>query len=392
MYKLLSLLALSMLALATLTACSDDEEYSGDNNGGSSNNASAVNNGDGQITLDEFPAATAQAYCYLIENCPIASDDILYLKLFAQGEDCQEAFEGFFEQNLQDPNASVQAGRVSLDSDQALECFAKIRETCAPPGDLAACRSVFVGNVAQGAACDDSQECAPGLLCARDENADYRCDGACQPQKEVGQACTYDDECPSQGDAIGQCSFDKCSLLSQGEPAAANEACGLLGEAPDLQQVPCEQGLWCRTPEDSDRGTCVAILDAGAPCEDDDDVCADGNLCLGGSCRAITVQNNAGDPCDPEQFQTCNPFRALRCVQGSCQALGDGSEGSDCANGDLAFACDDGLTCIETPDAELGTCQTPKANGQECSRDSDCASDNCSYAGETPTCADLVCE
>ncbi|MCW5803219.1 MAG: hypothetical protein KIT31_12610 [Deltaproteobacteria bacterium] len=172
---------------------------------------------------------------------------------------------------------------------------------------------------------------------------------------------------------------------------------GMLGE--------CGFGLYCKTPELSNEGTCACIrlepsLDAGDDCiVDTCDVCRDGLVCMRatGACAPPRSQP-AGAACTTSD--DCVP--GLVCGVGTCEPPGSRDEGDPCTTNDNCIAglrCDlpldpghcrapiEGELCHDADDCVPGMtcnggyapaeCHPPQPSGGYCAAPDDCATTTC---------------
>jgi hypothetical protein len=242
----------------------------------------------------------------------------------------------------------------------------------------------FTGTVSEGGECYLDEECAPGLGCAFTGSV---CPGTCTVGGTGGflcgdAACSDGQQCffPATGTA-------RCVSEVLEPDAGEGQPCGLIEEGADaLTRRACMAGLWC-TGDGQSIGTCRAPIAAGAACASSDEVCVDGHVCAGGSCRAITLVQTPGGPCDEAMLQICDPLLRLECQSGACVRVGDGATGSPCQGGDFgALACNEGLVCHR----DTASCGTPKPAGAACLAGAECASGSCD--DEAGVCRDRYCE
>jgi hypothetical protein len=166
------------LSVSTLIACSDD-------------------GGGTPVPFAELPAKLAAAQCAQIFRC---CDSAEVMMRFAgtsppvtNEAECTTLFTSLFSSFL--TMEPITAGRQTYSESAAGSCIAAFEaRACTDQGDAApaACEQVFVGQVAAGGMCKDSQDCSA---------ANSYCDGAtatvfgtCKAQVAVGGNCT-NDEC-----------------------------------------------------------------------------------------------------------------------------------------------------------------------------------------------------
>lgn len=234
----------------------------------------------GPIPVEGICDALAKVACDQPARCCSAaghSFDVIACRLETSA-DCNESI------------ARYQAAGLGYDAAAAGRCLDAFQAAYAGCGtgeaDLevvsAACDTVFVGNVPQGGACEDDEECAP-----------------------VAGRTT---DCVSHSSGSRRCSVR----------ARSGEACGPTASG----WVACERGLSCSSG--SGTGTCVAPEDPpalGASC---DVSCAAGAYCSGGTCVATKP---AGASC----------ASSLECATGRCRSgkcVDAWSDAASCKGGD----------------------------------------------------------
>jgi hypothetical protein len=241
--------------------------------------------------------------------------------------------------------ASVDAGRMTYDSAALGSCLAAIAgATCvqmeADPttGALAACDTVFTGAVANGAACARSDECATGWC---NDATSSTCPYLCTAKKDLGVACTGDEECTSNACGGGKCVANVAGAIDQ--PCGAGSP-------------QCQPGLYCQwqsTPPYA--SLCEARGAAGATCTDSDE-CLTGLGCADdGFCRPLV---GAGASCAPGAgacglFLYCSAAAGSRCADWPYQSGDSCAETRVCA-GDLY--CGAAKTCVAGTVPPGGTC------------------------------------
>ncbi len=282
-------------------------------------------------------------------------------------------------------DAELEAGTLELSESAVDECLSAVRDCSAPIGASNwACREAFEGEVALGSPCTYHEMCQGEAYCASND-AVNECPGTCTSRKEAGEPCLDGVEC-----APGlTCTYDAttgdsvCQQMTIHPPAEEGAECGETG---GNAWTGCADGLFCDADE-----VCRAFLPAGAPCSSTD-TCVEGMVCVpkdeGSVCAEAIVQNAVGDSCD-DVTRACNPIYNLRCVSGSCEAIGDGSIGSPCSAGQVRF-----LTCAGDSycSSATQTCEASRPDGESCSRGSECSSGVCSDAGDgSYTCQSELC-
>ena len=276
---------------------------------------------DGAIAIDDIPASVEATYCQRAALCAGGPDPAA----------CEAALFVSEDRNLTGLVAGVKQGTITYDGRRARECLDEFQRDCinqlaAPP----ACDETFRGTVAQGGACQISQECVSG-----------QCDRACGNACCVGTCAAGPAKVPLGGDcsAAGSpcvggsyCKSGKCTVdLPLGAACAADDVCrrpgqctiGLGGGGTCLAAP--DQGAACSP---TDRGclrsdnycdpvaqVCVKRKAAGSACTDVASECATFAPCVNGLCTALLT---LGQPCQVDGAVRC--FGELECSNGVCAA------------------------------------------------------------------------
>ena len=219
-------------------------------------------------------------------------------------------------------------------------------------------------------ACERSEGCDDGLLCASRRLGPGATIGLCVPAEQV--PCSADAACLEV--LIGPCEAASCDAAlgrCRLGPAVDGAACGPWGACYRGQcytacvpgPAPCEAGQACVEPR---AGLSLCVPEGAIPCSGD---AACGALvtglchlarCVDGACLPVPASNGAG--CAPSR--TC---WAGACVgSGACDATGACPAGSTCVTGSDGDVCvpDAGLTCagsgdcaaVRAPDCRWATC------------------------------------
>jgi hypothetical protein len=379
-----------------------------------------------QVTLVSGDRVELDQVCglYVAETCRAKID--CYGWDYASYDACLAAQEcdGFARLNQM-----LAAGEVSYDAKASADCVERLSaDPCmfgpilfsvpTLPEALALCNAL-VGQLAAGAACDDSTECAPGLACNLDSTCPSTCavpaptenlpqGAACVPEvcltpEPHCSECALGLECVNQVCVPTPAVGDACTgILGCGDALWCNSATGhcaplaKLGEAcSDFRQIApnCEDGLWCDDPPAMPdvTGTCKAIANQGEPCRSDDN-CATPLACLPqagatpvdhGMCGAKQAN---GAPCDSfadcvsdlcDSSSVCVPQPALGAACTDTCADGFSCSSGVCLTkryaGDPCGATD---TCINSR-CSGGTCTLRGHFGATCAVDDDCLSGHC---------------
>jgi len=219
----------------------------------------------------------------------------------------------------ENPEASLDAGRIRFDGARAAACLREASLACQP---LDSCSAAVVGLVPQGGACSTT-ECAAGLTCDTST-----CPSTCQPFPCPGQQRLVDGGCGP---------FTRMGVSLGG---ACSES------SPCDEQLRCLQGrcVWNRAQE-------------GAACDTTfvtERWCQEGLFCVGGRCSRGAAP---GEKCSTNDLCRVDSFCGL---DGGCVL--PPHEGAACVEGQCASP----LSC------SAGTCRQSPSAGTRCVVDQDC--------------------
>jgi hypothetical protein len=194
-----------------------------------------------------------------------------------------------------------------------------------------ACRNVWQGQLAQGATCALSAECALHDYCKLPTGS---CSGTCTARAQLGESC-----------ATVTCDYGLTCMSGSGTCESAlldvNAPCGATYGS-------CRTGLSCLLPAGASATVCTSPTPVGGDCSNTAATfCGTGTSCLNGKCvKRVSVGGSctSGAPC---------VFGAT-CVSGACVAPVE--VGGGCST---SLGCKDGL-CVN------GVCQLPGADGTAC--------------------------
>jgi hypothetical protein len=187
----------------------------------------------------------------------------------------------------------------------------------------------------------------------------------------------YGGSCLDPEQALGALDHSPCDELfsggfAPGKPCQANEECAAPGNA---TRAFCGDGHTCEALRPAALGeACAGDCDAEACAEPpkgttanaiEADCDARSNLTCDAATKTCRTRAAIDEPCDKNRACTSGAF----CRAGKCAAKG--ALASSCA--DAVDACSSELVC----DRGSKTCVAKKQNGQSCSEDADCATDNC---------------
>jgi hypothetical protein len=379
--------------------------------GGASSGSGGASSGSGgagpTVVTDvaSFKLASFEAECQMGFECEDDSDDgISFRAMIVTQQRCVALLAGspLYLAAEHDLDQKVRAGSIELVLDQVPACLDALR-ACPIAGSFSAnppaCRAVFRGSSPVNGPCSRSEDCADDARCV----IDAECPGHCAPRAAPGETCSAATDCDDRAGPV-TCSADSiCASVTVRDPSNLDGACTPL--AWDLTDItPCAPGLYCqRTDSTGVTGICRVPVALDGDCTDVQ-LCSDGQACLfsaessAGTCRTMTFADNAGAACD-DLGTFCNDTARLVCIDGTCQQLGDGTEGAMCLPLDYAalVQCDPGLVCLD-PDRATempgpggyywGTCGKPRGAGERCSENDDCASQHCRA---DDTCGDAYC-
>ncbi len=266
---------------------------------------------------ERFGVELARAACAGVKSCC----GTRHLGAFDEAT-CQTLVRGALDGKAR---LRAESGGGALDAANAEACLAKVRRyagTCVDPDHFAGvldtepCEAMFTGGKGAGKPCQASEECGTSSGATRAICGEQHTCELLKPAKS-GEACD------------GDCEPDDCADPTKPKPH------------PDAGAPPPVSHAF------------EARCDARAELTCD----ADRHVCRG---RAAI-----GETCDPKHACATNAF----CKDGHCAAKG--GLGVSCATAD--DACNAELTC----DPGSKTCVARKQNGESCSDDADCATDNC---------------
>jgi hypothetical protein len=364
---------------------------SGKTSGGSAAHGGSSSAGSGNATdLDTFLEGEGEGFCGRLFRCVEGNDDFTLQRIVLKNEQgCKDllARVNANSRSLRDLRGQIAAGNIHYDPENGQKCLDDL-STCNGTNSLSdgACREAFEGNAKTGETCVRSEDCAGDAYC----DTPQACGGQCAPRKREGEPCQRDNECAYTTGAVfcdHSTAAAVCHTLAPTARAAEGEPCTRAFEGAESLTL-CQDGLWCQTlpggdPSADVLGQCALPLKFDGPCADGDDVCSDG-VCDTevAACRSLTLIATAGAACHQTTWSVCDPTLGFHCnfTTNTCDASGDGSEGSACFGSDLQRGCDAGLYCAkpdQTSSDDPGTCRPFVADGAACNNNQDCASGNC---------------
>lgn len=227
-----------------------------------------------------------------------------------------------------------------------------------------------------------AQACAdawPTRACADWDTDPDACERFLSPAAQLGQYCYGGyQEC-----VVGVCRGDVCPRRCQPK-GFATEVCLTTGD--------CRWALYCRAVTGG-TGRCTEYGAVNASC-DPTLLCADGLLCLQGTCQVLPTagagclagrcddtsycvtgadggvcapRRNAGAPCSDDS--QCLAGDVCETVSGSCQPSALTQVGVPCG---ARQTCPPGTVCLGLRQGGLGECQPPAGLGQACVSSDDC--------------------
>jgi hypothetical protein len=226
--RISSILNASLLGLLGVAAC-----------GGSSSS----------IPIDKVGAESVTAVCTKIFACCDASERMGFFgaQTPATEADCEtSSFGQFLAASAEQQKAQVSAGKETYDGAAAGDCIDSINSTaCTAFSPISfgsdACRKIYDGTAAAGAACASDDECKGDAFCkgfsqsaagmcvtlpkSGEACPDERCtsdsyckDGTCAAPQANGATCTSASECQSGNcDASGMCAAKPVSMTCDGQ-------------------------------------------------------------------------------------------------------------------------------------------------------------------------------
>ena len=308
--------------------------------------AFACSHNSGGIAPGDYATQAAQALCDFEVRCGLFADQTSCL-MFGQTH-----VDGGFQQLLDSGKATFDgnAAQACLDATANLPCDQTQMAVRVEPS---ACQHVVVGTVATGGACEQNAECASSA-CSISSCGSACCAGTC----EAAQAPAGSGEpCVTRPCDVGlACSQTSGTCVALGGSGAG---CTL--------DTDCDYGLGCPA------GLCAPLPAVGDPCPAGE--CAD----IGATCNAAMMCVMVGLPGAPCQIdQDCSPYATCDVAMGKCAVLP--TLGETCQT-----QCSDGSYCnIPDGGSGVGTCTAPGSDGAACTRDNQCASENCSDIGCAP--------
>lgn len=380
------------IALLSLLAACTPESNGGDSDGGLGSDGGVMGELPGDPEAANALATQLADYtCDIIANCQnITPEFAIFRTLDAAGGDCETYFRrGYARQYADDPTIA----EVRFDAEILARCRTAALTSCDLGGALPECSDVLRGAREAGEPCANDIVCAPGLRCddevGPDDNA---CQGTCAPRKAVGEPCDSTDECSQANPRPVACVYTGfegfCAVYSPRADAGEGEQCGFIPAGDNFEQVSCARDFYCHVEYDGESedppGECRRLASVGQPCEDEGVGC-NGGICIQGTCTAYQIGNAPGAPCDPTQFQICNPLAGLLCIDGVCVASA-GREGEVCNGLAFGLPCEAGLHC-----ADDGTCQPQLAPGDACELDFDYDACRGGYCSSSPDGEEAVC-
>ncbi|MBN1653826.1 MAG: hypothetical protein JXA30_08625 [Deltaproteobacteria bacterium] len=344
-------------------------------------------------TVEDLPYLFAYATCGAIEDCEGSE----YLAITLRGKDCVEHTEMvFMNRDYAYLSDSVSAGRVAFNPENVEQCLEEIRsQGCDVTSSrrTESCQQAVQGTVSIGSNCVIDADCEGNAFCGP-EPGEAECPTVCRALLEENEACEKSDQCENgRVCAGGICATppkegEKCCL------AESDASCW------DLAPAPCARGLEC-TADTETEATCKRISEVrsakeGETCEPPGLMCEVGGVTLL-SCVAIDSSTGICKP-KVEQDGTCQAAQPSQCPVGQyCDAEGLAVDGKcvdlpdlyqPCRAENQIIRCAPGLIC-DLYRGEMA-CVPINSNGSACESDEACYSGIC---GEDGNCvAPPICE
>lgn len=387
----------ALLALALLTACpavvtpGQDAGPTGDagrdggvDAGPQKKDAGPPDAGFENVPLADWCASRATALCRRQLRCLQSADAGLERCLTLRLEECDQAAL----------NVSAALGRLQYLPSAAGDCL-DAYDTGACSGTPTACATVFTGLVPPDGGCAAESECTQEGYCYL---YDGRCPHTCRPFLPLGAECDGfslrcrpgegacemvdggEQRCVAVRGAGEACpDFDSCRVdlaCIDGQciqrVAAAGEPCGLRSGYPL-----CEDEYLChQAPGDPPPpGVCVRKAGVGSTCAGYAS-CLPSLRCSGG------VQTGTCEPKGP-LGHTCLNYGdcedGLFCHPGTQRCTALPGPGGDCTARGSSYACAFGAFCDFSSPSGQYTCTALQTQGQRCSYDAQCLTNECEY-------------
>ncbi len=331
-------------------------------------------------TIDDAPAALADAFCTSYEACFGSLTSILL-----GGNDCRESLTATFtDETVPRWKLYIAAGTLAFHGDQLAHCTEAIAALgCGiTEGHVPEhCQEALDGNVALGGACDGGEECAGDAFCAYPADA---CPGTCTALLGEASACDDTEQC----ERGLRCAVDPADSTAKcTKPVASGGACA--------SDENCTGGEVCRGADGATNtlGTCqswsaVFSANEGDTCDPGGgSLCKEGLACVldsydpqtgpGFSCvkpyaSGTTCMVGYPNPCPAEEY--CNADLSGGMLEGTCVAAPkEGEACLDTSAGGATPACAQGLLCDED-----NICKGRARTGEACVGDGLCYSNTCS--------------
>jgi hypothetical protein len=318
--------------------------------------------GCGGVSVNDLKTKDIDALCDRLVRCGAISSKAVCVAAYSQFLDDKQL------------KAGVANGSIKYDDGKAGDCIdALSNESCDASSKDArvqpqACTDAIKGNRKQGEMCYFGGQCTSG---------------SCTPPQTCTMAC-----------CAGTCDMDPPAAVAVGQSCEA---------------APCVDGAYCDAT-----AVCAALIPEGQACQSSFE-CSYGTVCAGTTTMVCTKAPKVGDPClvgtggnacvvtglrcdstmhcaqllDPGA--TCDPQnnlckQDLLCDATSLKCTTLPTDGQPCTQ-----ACSPPDRCVIPQGAQTGTCMPLLSNGSTCTSSDDCASGFCD-TGATNTCIDeMVC-
>jgi hypothetical protein len=327
----------------------------------------AGGSGDNTVKLTDLPRLIAGATCDALEDC-LGSKELLADTL--GGRDCAQLNENLLLSSpLRYLSASVDAGLVLFRPEEAETCFSDLRAlSCDARSNRwpASCKLMLIGTADAGESCTINQDCSGKAFC--DLGSLESCPGTCVPLQTKGMTCNHndDDQCEDglvcfrgHCEALGKSGDDCDDTLPRCAPGLvcpdpAGSKCAAiptiyfrkLDEACEIGVELCEPALVCESVSGT-MGVCKHTVAKGASCKR-----ADPNQCpLDQYCDATsagmsgTCQDRPADgvACLTNRAQSCADGHI--CIDGTCRALAGVDDSCETAAQCYSGVCSDTGKC-----------------------------------------------
>jgi hypothetical protein len=345
-------------------------------NNTTNNNTNNMNGGDAAEVSDAFWNAVCEAM-FQCENRDTAFLTTILGGRFDDEADCKASAYRGSDLDYSQFQLGIDEGRLTYDGTNTDACADAFKDSLCDPADdgsdlATACEGIWTGNVDEGDNCALNEECMSGNCEEIDDECYGTCEQAPDPSECGAENCLDTQYCGEEG-GTPTCLAKK----DDGDDCDTDEE--------------CMEGSGCRQRQVGG-GVCteLASLSENDICNGETRFCETGLVCVGQQISRCTTLEFSGDG------ETCSFGGATSCSAGlACQDIGfDGNGTCEAprAMGDecqFSFQCHNDLFCDGATFGTPGECAERLDNGATCGQDGNCDSENCVFADpndETGTC------